>query len=435
MERITEFFNNIKEWFLSLEMGKRAVLVGAAVCIAAGACVALAMGSGGGNAPENTVAGARKTVTDGRRTERPKKAEETVSPTVTAVPDATEGIAPSAAPIQSAAAVPAASSAGSAADEGQAAEPVSGGETSGSGAAGLTGESAIAANAATDGGSDVVSYQEENEQYMISYEMETVPQEEQRLVATSAAVCDIMDRLGLDLIGVPQTTVSAVPARYSGVTRVGSAMEPDMEIIKSLDPTDVIGPDTLQADLKMKYDNIGVNSTFLNLRSVEGLYESVRILGHKYGKQAEADAMIQEYNDFMASYSSGHEGEERPKVLVLMGLPGSYLVATQNSYAGSLVELAGGINVFHDDSKDFLSVNTEALLACDPDVIIRTAHGLPDEAIAMFEREFSENDIWKHFRAVKEGRVYDVDYMLFGMSATFDYPQALADLEPMLYGD
>ena len=26
-------------------------------------------------------------------------------------------------------------------------------------------------------------------------------------------------------------------------------------------------------------------------------------------------------------------------------------------------------------------------------------------------------------------------YMLFGMSATFDYPQALADLEPILYGD
>jgi hypothetical protein len=25
--------------------------------------------------------------------------------------------------------------------------------------------------------------------------------------------------------------------------------------------------------------------------------------------------------------------------------------------------------------------------------------------------------------------------MLFGMSATFDYPQALADLEPILYGD
>ncbi len=261
---------------------------------------------------------------------------------------------------------------------------------------------------------------------------ETTAPEGTRIVATSASICDITDRLGLSLVGVPETTVSAIASRYEGVTTVGSPMSPDLEIIKSLNPTDVLTPDTLEGDLKLQYDNIGVNSTFLNLRSVKGLYDSVKLIGDKYGKSEEADAIIAEYNEFMAGYSSKHSGE-KPKVLVLMGLPGSYLVATQNSYAGSLVELAGGENVFHDDTKDFLTVNTEEILAKDPDVIIRTAHGLPKEALEMFEKEFSENDIWKHFRAVQEGRVYDVDYMLFGMSATFDYPQALADLEPMLF--
>lgn len=261
---------------------------------------------------------------------------------------------------------------------------------------------------------------------------ETTAPEGTRIVATSASICDITDRLGLSLVGVPETTVSAIASRYDGVTTVGTPMSPDMEIIKSLNPTDVLTPDTLEGDLKIHYDNIGVNSTFLNLRSVKGLYDSVELIGDKYGKNEEAEAIIAEYNEFMESYSSKHSGE-KPKVLVLMGLPGSYLVATQNSYAGSLVELAGGENVFHDDTKDFLTVNTEEILAKDPDVIIRTAHGLPKEALEMFEKEFSENDIWKHFRAVQEGRVYDVDYMLFGMSATFDYPQALADLEPMLF--
>ena len=254
-----------------------------------------------------------------------------------------------------------------------------------------------------------------------------------RIIATSAATCDIMDRLGIDLVGVPETTVSSIAARYNGVTRVGSPMGPDMEVIKSLNPTDVIGPDTLKADLQMQYNNIGVNSTFINLRSVKGLYDSVELIGDKYGKSAEADAIVQEYKNFMASYSANHGGKS-PKVLVLMGLPGSYLVATNNSYAGSLVELAGGTNVFHD-SRDFLTISPEEMLARDPDVIIRTAHGLPQEALAMFNKEFSTNDIWKHFRAVQEGKVYDVDYMIFGMSATFDYPQALADLEPMLYGN
>lgn len=255
-----------------------------------------------------------------------------------------------------------------------------------------------------------------------------------KVIATSAAICDIADRLGLSLAGVPETTVSAIASRYSGVTTVGSPMSPDMEIIKSLNPTDVISPDTLKNDLQIQYENIGVNYTFVNLRSVKGLYDSVKLIGDKYGKSAEADEIVKEYNDFMANYNSKHSGQ-KPKVLVLMGLPGSYLVATQNSYAGSLVELAGGENIFHDNSKDFITISPEEMLARDPDVIIRTAHGLPKEALAMFEKEFSSNDIWKHFRAVQNNKVYDVDYMLFGMSATFDYPQALAALEPMLYGD
>lgn len=279
------------------------------------------------------------------------------------------------------------------------------------------------------------------EKQPVSHAAQTAPKpvgttapEGTRIIATSASVCDIMDRLGLSLVGVPDTSVSAIASRYNGVTTVGSSMSPDMEIIKSLNPTDVIGPDSLETDLKIRYDNIGVNSTFVNLRSVKGLYDSVKLIGDKYGKSAEADEIVKEYNEFMAAYSSRHSGQ-KPKVLVLMGLPGSYLVATQNSYAGSLVELAGGENIFHDDTKDFLTINPEEMLARDPDVIIRTAHGLPKEALEMFEKEFSSNDIWKHFRAVKNGRVFDVDYMLFGMSATFDYPQALAALEPMLYGE
>ena len=38
----------------------------------------------------------------------------------------------------------------------------------------------------------------------------------------------------------------------------------------------------------------------------------------------------------------------------------------------------------------------------EPDVILRAAHGLPEEARKMFAEEFSTNDIWQHFKAVQE---------------------------------
>ena len=60
---------------------------------------------------------------------------------------------------------------------------------------------------------------------------------------------------------------------------------------------------------------------------------------------------------------------------------------------------------------------------------------LPDQVVEMFAEEFEENDIWKHFRTVQDGKVYDLPYKLFGMSANFEYPDALDALQKMLYGE
>ena len=94
---------------------------------------------------------------------------------------------------------------------------------------------------------------------------------EVRIVATSPAAVDICDRLELDLVGVCSSTLSTIPERYQDVTTVGTAMSPDLEILKSLNPDYVISPNSLQSDLQPKYASIGVNSLFLNLRSVEGM--------------------------------------------------------------------------------------------------------------------------------------------------------------------
>ena len=258
---------------------------------------------------------------------------------------------------------------------------------------------------------------------------------EVRLVATSPAVVQICNRLDLDLVGICQST-SDLPERYDGVTTVGMAMNPDLEIIKSLDPDYILSPATLQNDLQPKYASIGVSSLFLNLKSVEGMYASIEGLGEKFGREEEAAVMLEEFDSFMTEFAEKNAGKESPKVLVLMGLPGSYIIATDDSYVGSLVKLAGGTNVYGDgDGQEFLFANTEDMKTKEPDVILRAAHGLPDEARKMFAEEFSTNDIWQHFKAVQKGRVYDLDSSLFNMSANFSYKEALKSLQPMLYGE
>ncbi|WP_405355007.1 heme ABC transporter substrate-binding protein IsdE [Ruminococcus sp.] len=256
-----------------------------------------------------------------------------------------------------------------------------------------------------------------------------------RLVATSPAVAQICSRLNLDLVGVCETS-STLPEEYQNLTKVGMAMNPDLEVIKSLNPDYILSPSSLESDLQPKYASIGVKSIFLNLKSVDGMYSSIEGLGEKFDRQSEADEMLSEFKSFMDEYSSKNDGKESPKVLVLMGLPGSYIVATDNSYVGSLVKLAGGTNVYGDGGgEEFLTANTEDMQAKDPDIILRAAHAMPDQVKEMFAEEFETNDVWKHFRAVQDGKVYDLDSSLFNMSANFSYSEALKELQPMLYGD
>ena len=262
--------------------------------------------------------------------------------------------------------------------------------------------------------------------------------EETRIVATSVAACEILEQLGIEsekVVGVPSTTAYTVPEIYQGAEEVGSPMAPDMEIVSSLNPTIILSPNSLQGDLETQYDNAGLNSAFLNLKSTVGMYKSIQELGELFGKEERAQELTDEFLAYMEEYESADREGKAPRVLILMGLPGSYVVATESSYAGSLVKLAGGINIYGDgDGTDFLNVNAEDMLQRDPDIILRTSHAMPEQVMAMFRDEFADNDIWQHFRAVQEGKVYDLDNYKFGMSANFRYIAALEELKPMLYG-
>lgn len=263
---------------------------------------------------------------------------------------------------------------------------------------------------------------------------ETAPAsvQEHRIVSTTVAVTEIMDALEMDLVGVP-TSTKTLPARYDGLTPIGNPMSPDMEVVKSLRPTEVLSVSTLQYDLQPTFEKFGIKADFLNLQSLGNMEETITRLGQTYGREEQATALISRYEEKRAQVEQAVAGKDKPKVLILLGVPGSYLVATENSFIGDLVKLAGGENIVQNENVEYLASNTEYLQQANPDVILRAAHGMPDEVVKMFNQEFATNDIWKHFSAVQNGRVYDLEESLFGTTANLAADQALDELQKMLY--
>lgn len=259
------------------------------------------------------------------------------------------------------------------------------------------------------------------------------------IAATSVAVTEILEALDVpanQVIGIPTTDSYTVPKKYKKATELGTAMSPDMEILSTLKPSLVLSPNSLEGDLASKYEKIGVSSSFLNLKSVAGMFKSIEELGGLLGKDKKASKLLDEFVSYMVEFRAKYQNTASPRVLILMGLPGgSYLVATESSYVGDLVKLAGGTNIYgNGDGQDFINVNAEDMLQQNPDIILRTSHALPEEVMKNFETEFAQNDIWSKFSAVQNGKVYNLDNNYFGMSANFNYQKGLENLEGILYG-
>lgn len=255
---------------------------------------------------------------------------------------------------------------------------------------------------------------------------------EHRIVATTYAIVEFLDALDLSAVGVP-TTYKDLPEGFADATEVGNAMDPDLETVLSLKPTEVLSVTNLQKDLEKPFTEHNVPVEFLDLDTVEGMFNEIEKLGETYDRTEQAEEIISEFDDKMDVVAEEVEGKYSPKVLILMGVPGSYIVGTEHSYIGDLVKRAGGENAVKDRKEDFISANTEYLQQLDADIILRAVHGAPDDVVEMFNEEFATNDIWKHFDAVKNDRVYDLEETLFGTTANLAVNEAIDELLMILY--
>ncbi|HCU9685307.1 TPA: heme ABC transporter substrate-binding protein IsdE [Staphylococcus aureus] len=268
-----------------------------------------------------------------------------------------------------------------------------------------------------------------------SSSQESTKSGEFRIVPTTVALTMTLDKLDLPIVGKP-TSYKTLPNRYKDVPEIGQPMEPNVEAVKKLKPTHVLSVSTIKDEMQPFYKQLNMKGYFYDFDSLKGMQKSITQLGDQFNRKAQA----KELNDHLNSVKQKIENKaakqkKHPKVLILMGVPGSYLVATDKSYIGDLVKIADGENVIKVKDRQYISSNTENLLNINPDIILRLPHGMPEEVKKMFQKEFKQNDIWKHFKAVKNNHVYDLEEVPFGITANVDADKAMTQLYDLFYKD
>jgi len=256
---------------------------------------------------------------------------------------------------------------------------------------------------------------------------------EEIVVATSVAVTEILDELGVKVSGVPTSSYD-LPESTKDAVKVGNPMNPDLEIIKSLNPDVVVSVDTLGEDYKKLFTDNNIPSEFIDLTTLEGLKTSISTLGERFNKKEKANEILNELKVKEDEFSNLSK-EEKKDVLLVFAAPGSMMIATPSSYIGNLVDKVGANNIVKDDKKPFVSYSNEEIVKLNPDMVLVMTHGMPEQAKKMAEEKFASDPAWSRIEAVKEGKVYYLENGYFGMSANLKVTESLDKLGEIIYGE
>ena len=211
-------------------------------------------------------------------------------------------------------------------------------------------------------------------------------------------------------------------------------MNPDLEIIKSLNPDVVVSVDTLGEDYKKLFTDNNIPSEFIDLTTLEGLKTSISTLGERFNKKEKANEILNELKVKEDEFSNLSK-EEKKDVLLVFAAPGSMMIATPSSYIGNLVDKVGANNIVKDDKKPFVSYSNEEIVKLNPDMVLVMTHGMHEQAKKMAEEKFASDPAWSRIEAVKEGKVYYLENGYFGMSANLKVTESLDKLGEIIYGE
>lgn len=252
------------------------------------------------------------------------------------------------------------------------------------------------------------------------------------VVASSVAIVEILDAMNIPMVGVP-TSSYILPESVADATEIGNPMSPDMEVITSLEPDYIISVNSLEADLGDQFKATGATTYFADLSSYDGLKTTITDLGALFGTEDAASAVIAGLEEKEANVEAEVEGKEAPTVLIIFGAGDSFMAASDSTYVGDLVRLAGGVNVVTDAPSGFSPIDMEYLAEQNPDYILLMAHANPEESLKALQDEFDTNEAWQNFDAVTNDRVYALETGYFGMSANLQAGDALEKLMEILY--
>jgi iron complex transport system substrate-binding protein len=272
--------------------------------------------------------------------------------------------------------------------------------------------------------------------------LEAVPQ---KIVSLAPSITPILFELGVGDKVVGVTSYDDYPYNFTAwfeagnMTCIGGFSTPNLETITTLQP-DVIFTTDVNEETVPDMRELGYKVIVLSAASVEGVYKDIGIVGNATGTANKANELIAE----LRSEINGIQ--EEIAAVGITNKPTVYyevyysdrgiMTAGSATWLNDIFILAGGVNIFADQTAEFPYTSSEVIVQRNPTVIILpTNMGTGTPSYGSVE-EVKARAGWNSIDAIKNDRLYIIDQGIMSEPGVLiaEQVQAVAEcLYPQLF--
>lgn len=223
----------------------------------------------------------------------------------------------------------------------------------------------------------------------------------ERIVSLSPTNTEIVFALGAEekLVGV--TSYCDYPEEAKEIEKIGDFENPNIELIKKMNPDLVLAGGFLQEDLMAALEGLNIPVASTEAAGVESIYDSIAMIGKLVGQETKAEELINNIHKDIEEIENKVMGKNKPKVFYLVWKDPIF-TAGQGTYINELLQIAGGQNVAAR-IEGWAQFSFEELLKQDPDILIAAYHSTDE---GMRKEDIMEDELFSKLPCVRDGKIH-----------------------------
>jgi cobalamin transport system substrate-binding protein len=229
-----------------------------------------------------------------------------------------------------------------------------------------------------------------------------------RIVSMAPNVTEILFALGLGERVVGVTRFCDWPPEARAVPKIGGLVDPNVEIIRSLDPDLVIAFRGNPLRLVDRVRKLGLPVFVLDIgEGLDTLFPLIERIGLITRTESAAAGLVAGLRAKVETVDAGLRNvPARPEVFVLLYGQGLWTCGGE-SYVDDLIARAGGTNVASALPKKWVLYKRERIIKDDPGIVFIMARSAEDFAAG--RDRFARMPGMEGIKAVKQGKIYELD--------------------------